>query len=103
MGIVWGIPTRIWFFMGRPMDPAFTRPLQATFVLPILERSKIMLRCIKRTTVRLWSDESGASLLEYSVLVGLITVGVVGSVLAVSAWTGARWTTLIGTLATSPS
>ena len=47
--------------MGRPMDPESTRPLQATFVLPILERSKIMLHCIKRTTVRLWSDESGAS------------------------------------------
>ena len=66
--------------MGRPMDPESTRPLQATFVLPILERSKIMLRCIKRTTVRLWSDESGASLLEYSVLVGLITAAVVGTI-----------------------
>jgi pilus assembly protein Flp/PilA len=62
-----------------------------------------MLHYIKRTTVRLWSDESGASLLEYSVLVGLITAAVVGSVLAVSTWTGARWTTLIGTLGTSPS
>ena len=37
-----------------------------------------MLQRIKKTTVRLWNDESGASLLEYSVLIGLIVAGVVG-------------------------
>ena len=89
--------------MGRPMDPESTRPLQATFVLPILERSEIMLRCVKRTTVRLWSDESGASLLEYSVLVGLITAAVVGTITLVTTWAGGRWTTLLTTLTGSPS
>ena len=44
-----------------------------------------MLHSIKTTAIRLWNDESGASLLEYSVLVGLITAGVVGTVMAVSA------------------
>ena len=34
-----------------------------------------MLHSIKTTAIRLWNDESGASLLEYSVLVGLITAG----------------------------
>ena len=34
-----------------------------------------MLHSIKATAIRLWNDESGASLLEYSVLVGLITAG----------------------------
>ena len=62
-----------------------------------------MLHSIKATAIRLWNDESGASLLEYSVLVGLITAAVVGSVLAVSAWTGGRWITLLSTLGTSPS
>ena len=62
-----------------------------------------MLHSIKATAIRLWNDERGASLLEYSVLVGLITVGVVGTVGLVSAWTGTRWTTLLGTLNTSPS
>ena len=53
-----------------------------------------MLHCIKRTATRLWSDQSGASLLEYSILVGLITAGVIGSVMAVANWTSGRWTNL---------
>ena len=46
-----------------------------------------MLQRIRKTTVRLWNDESGASLLEYSVLIGLIVAGVVASIVAVAAWT----------------
>jgi pilus assembly protein Flp/PilA len=53
-----------------------------------------MLHCIKRTATRLWTDESGASLLEYSILVGLITAGVIASVMAVANWTSGRWTNL---------
>ena len=53
-----------------------------------------MLRCIKKSATRLWTDESGASLLEYSILVGLITAGVIGSVMAVATWTSGRWTNL---------
>jgi pilus assembly protein Flp/PilA len=57
-----------------------------------------MLHCIKRTATRLWTDESGASLLEYSVLVGLITAGVIASVIAVANWTGGRWASLSNVL-----
>ena len=57
-----------------------------------------MLHDVKRAAVLLWTDESGASLLEYSVLVGLITAGVVGTILTVSGWVGNKWTTLQGTL-----
>src|SRR5262245_37658625 len=38
----------------------------------------VMLRFAKDTAVRLWKDERGASLLEYSVLIGLITTAVIG-------------------------
>ena len=61
-----------------------------------------MLRCIKNTTVRLWNDESGASLLEYSVLIGLIVAGVVASIVSVANWTGTRWTNLFGILNGTP-
>jgi pilus assembly protein Flp/PilA len=61
-----------------------------------------MLHCIKRTATRLWRDQSGASLLEYSVLVGLITAGVIGSVIAVAGWTGTRWGNLSNILNTTP-
>jgi pilus assembly protein Flp/PilA len=62
-----------------------------------------MLHRIKETAVRLWNDESGASLLEYSVLVGLITALVVGAIGAVSGWTLTRWQTLLATLTGTPS
>jgi len=62
-----------------------------------------MLHRIKETAIRLWNDESGASLLEYSVLVGLITAAVVGTIGLVSGWIGTRWATLLTTLGASPS
>ena len=60
-----------------------------------------MLQRIRKTTVRLWNDESGASLLEYSVLIGLIVAGVVASIVSVAAWTGGRWGNLLTTLNTT--
>jgi pilus assembly protein Flp/PilA len=57
-----------------------------------------MLQHFKKTTVHLWKDESGASLLEYSVLIGLIVAGVVGSIISVAAWTGGRWGNLLTNL-----
>ena len=50
-----------------------------------------MLHCIKSTAFRLWTDESGASLLEYSVLVGLITAAVVTALIGVSGWMSNKW------------
>jgi pilus assembly protein Flp/PilA len=43
-------------------------------------------------------NESGASLIEYSLLIGLITVGVVLTVVAVGQWVGAQWIALDGAL-----
>ena len=59
-----------------------------------------MLHCVKYMAVRLWTDESGASLLEYSVLVGLITAAVVGTLLGVASWMGNKWSNLSATLNT---
>ena len=62
-----------------------------------------MLHCIKRTAGRLWTDESGASLLEYSILVGLIIAGVVGTITGVGTWIGARWNDLNTIIQGTPS
>jgi pilus assembly protein Flp/PilA len=60
-----------------------------------------MLRKAKSVAVRLWKDEQGASLLEYSVLIGLIVAGVVATVTAVGAWSSGRWDSLLTILNTS--
>jgi pilus assembly protein Flp/PilA len=57
-----------------------------------------MLHRIGDIPRRLWNDEVGASLLEYSVLVGLITAAVVGTILGVAGWMGNKWTNLQNTL-----
>ena len=49
---------------------------------------------IKSAAVRLWADERGASLLEYSILIGLITAGVVTTILGVGSWVSGKWNTL---------
>jgi pilus assembly protein Flp/PilA len=53
-----------------------------------------MIAKIKDAAVKLWKDERGASLLEYSVLIGLITAGVVATILLVGTWVSTKWTTL---------
>jgi pilus assembly protein Flp/PilA len=45
------------------------------------------------------ADESGAALVEYTVLIGLITVGAVASVALVGTWVSTHWSTLQTTLA----
>lgn len=47
-------------------------------------------------------DESGASLIEYSLLIGLITVAVVITVVAVGDWVVAAWEGLNTTLQANP-
>ena len=39
-------------------------------------------------------DEGGASLLEYSILIGLITAAVIGFVVNVGGWVNTKWSTL---------
>jgi pilus assembly protein Flp/PilA len=53
-----------------------------------------MLHHLKSTASRLWKDERGASLLEYSVLVGLIIAVSGAAVIAVGGWAGNQWTAL---------
>ncbi len=43
---------------------------------------------------RIAKDQSGAALIEYSVLIGLITVVAVATIKEVGTWVGTQWTTL---------
>lgn len=39
-------------------------------------------------------DENGAAMVEYTILIGLITALVVASVIAIGTWAGTKWTEL---------
>ena len=46
-------------------------------------------------------DENGAAMVEYTVLLGIITVAVIATVILVGTWVGGQWTTLNSTLTTA--
>jgi pilus assembly protein Flp/PilA len=43
-------------------------------------------------------DENGAAMIEYTVLLGIITVAVIATVILVGTWVSGRWTALNGAL-----
>jgi pilus assembly protein Flp/PilA len=45
-------------------------------------------------TQKLRQDEEGASLIEYTVLVGIVTVAVIATIVLVGAWITGQWTAL---------
>jgi pilus assembly protein Flp/PilA len=50
---------------------------------------------------RLSKDEDGAALVEYTVVLGLITVAVIATIVKVGDWVSTEWTTLCTTLGTN--
>ncbi len=53
---------------------------------------------IRKLMAEVWKDDSGAALVEYTVLIGLVTVGILTIIISISGWMAARWTTVDGAL-----
>ncbi|HTS41732.1 MAG TPA: Flp family type IVb pilin [Xanthobacteraceae bacterium] len=53
-----------------------------------------MLSVVKRFA----AHEEGASLIEYTVLIGILLVAVITTILAVGSWVNNQWTTLNTTI-----
>jgi pilus assembly protein Flp/PilA len=53
-----------------------------------------MLSRAKSIAIRLWNDKGGASLLEYSLLIGIIVAITVTLITGVGVWVTGRWTAL---------
>ena len=47
---------------------------------------------------RLWRDRGGAALIEYTLLIGLITVTVLGTVIAAGSWANGIWVNFLSSL-----
>jgi pilus assembly protein Flp/PilA len=50
---------------------------------------------------RLEDDEDGAALLEYTVLLGILLIAVIGTITLVGGWINGKWTALNGALPTN--
>jgi pilus assembly protein Flp/PilA len=53
-----------------------------------------MLRHARSTVRRLGRDQRGASLLEYSVLIGIILAVTVGAIITIGGWASNQWSNL---------
>lgn len=47
-------------------------------------------------------EEDGAAMVEYTILLGMITVAVIASIIVVAAWVLTKWTALTAALALAP-
>ena len=56
------------------------------------------MRSVIKFVQRLSRDEDGASLIEYTVLLAIILVAVIGIIAAVGGWINNKWSTLNSTL-----
>ena len=55
----------------------------------------LVVRVIAR---RLWRDRGGAALIEYTLLIGLITLTVLGTVIAAGSWANGIWVNFLSSL-----
>lgn len=64
-----------------------------------------MQKIMAKAQTALWQfgkNREGAALVEYSLLIGLITVGIVALITAVGIWVNGAWTDLTGDLGVTP-
>ena len=57
-----------------------------------------MLLSIKTSAERFCQDEGGVTMLEYTILLGIITVAVIASVAYAGTWVSGKWTALTAKL-----
>ncbi len=50
------------------------------------------------TLSKLTSDQEGAALIEYTVLLGVMLIAVIGTIVAVGGWVTTKWTALAAML-----
>lgn len=65
-----------------------------------------MLKLYAKTKTLLWrlrGDSEGATIIEYSLLIGLISVAVVATVGTMGLWVSGEWTSLLTGVTTAPA
>ena len=53
-----------------------------------------MLNKIKKKFTNLRRDVSGVTMIEYSILIGIITAAIIGIIVLVGGWVGTQWNAL---------
>src|SRR5262249_13916485 len=85
-----------WDFWGGAANvgPKFTQCVHSNL---LLTRSSTMAR-VRTFLEHRRRDEDGVTMLEYTILLGIITVAVIASVVTAGNWVAGKWTTLVSKL-----
>ena len=59
------------------------------------------MRNIVASLAQIRNDEDGAALIEYTVLLGILLVAVIGTIILVGGWISTQWTSLNSALPTN--
>jgi pilus assembly protein Flp/PilA len=58
------------------------------------------MRKFLNTVKKFGRDEEGAALVEYTVLLGILLVGVIATIVSVGGWVSTKWTSLYSAIST---
>ena len=59
-----------------------------------MRKAFVVLNRLKRVLDRFEKDEDGAALIEYTVLLGIMLVGVIAIIVFVGGWVSGQWSAL---------
>ena len=62
-----------------------------------------MIHKIAKSLTRLYRDERATALMEYSLLLGMVVVAVIGIVVFAGSWVSAQWAALSSGLISTPN
>ena len=78
--------------------------MAASVLQPVIDVKRVsvkqekFMRSMIKLMKQLKSDEDGASLIEYTVLLGVMLVAVIATIVAVGGWVNTQWTALNGAI-----
>ena len=64
-----------------------------------LQKGEIDMKKLMTMTRQFRDDENGAAMVEYTILLGIITVAVIATIITVGTWVSGQWTVLSTSLA----
>ena len=59
-----------------------------------LQKGEIDMKKLMTMTRQFRDDENGAAMVEYSILIGIITVATIAAIVFVGGWVGTQWNNL---------
>jgi pilus assembly protein Flp/PilA len=74
------------------------RHVDGTATSTVMTRTEVYMMKARKLVYRLYKDEEGAALIEYTVLLGILLITVIATIGLVGKWINGKWTALQGQL-----